>query len=524
MSRKLIGAVLVASSAAVTPSGALQGDREKILEALASEEPACDYVKVDARAPDAVAQFAKLRHKQPVVISGATDSWAARTAWSEERLREKLGSLRLGSGDVHTGVLDDVWEEGLLLGEALNTTTSKPRLLLLRPQSPISQAVRQDFEVPPLLDQIQLSGPHISIGGRGQVAVFNEHSQNWFAHVFGRKLWMVVPPEAGNPSYTADAHPCEYTFRERELPVEERRLKSCVLLPGEIVVLPDHWPHATCNLDDYVVGVVYIGYVDGLSAAERLAALNRADDLLDVLAAPDGCAEDAPNRALRVAAEAGHAAAVRAAIAGGAHVNSTDEGGRAALHMAAKGGWAGVARLLLEARASPEVMDAGGDIPVLEAAREGYLAAVRALCHCPVDEDSPCPAAARGCGLLRSRHGGTALCAAAAGGHFRVAQLLLPCSQLRDHETVSNGTAAQQMSLVELLLADAPRRRAARRTARSGAVGPLALLWACDGAGAAIAADPTAPLERDTQRVLAAWCGRAERQGNYGVRSLAEEL
>ena len=60
-----------------------------------------------------------------------------------------------------------------------------------------------------------------------------------------------APPDVARPSdrLCANGGRVDYKLAKRE------SVTHCLLLPGETIVVPENWWHATCNLDPYTIGV-----------------------------------------------------------------------------------------------------------------------------------------------------------------------------------------------------------------------------------------------------------------------------
>ena len=78
-----------------------------------------------------------------------------------------------------------------------------------------------------------------------------QHAVAWLATVAGAKLWSVAPPELPQPS---DVVCREDGAIERERAAQQG-VSHCLLMPGEVIVVPDLWWHATCNLLPYTVAI-----------------------------------------------------------------------------------------------------------------------------------------------------------------------------------------------------------------------------------------------------------------------------
>uniref|UniRef100_A0A8C5WYH9 Jumonji domain containing 8 n=1 Tax=Laticauda laticaudata TaxID=8630 RepID=A0A8C5WYH9_LATLA len=96
------------------------------------------------------------------------------------------------------------------------------------------------------------------IGGSGSGVPFHWHGPGFSEVIFGRKHWFLYPPEktpAFHPNRTTlswflDKYP---SLSPWEKPLE------CTIHPGEVLYFPDHWWHATLNLDTSVFISTFLG-------------------------------------------------------------------------------------------------------------------------------------------------------------------------------------------------------------------------------------------------------------------------
>jgi ankyrin repeat protein len=239
---------------------------------------------------------------------------------------------------------------------------------------------------------------------------------------------MVYPPSIfGPPAYAETSHPCQYLEMERRLNQSESRIKSCIIHPTEILFLPEKWPHSTCNLDSYTVGVGYFGALGNMSALEQAAVRGAWPEVQAALPT----SSDTLRSLLELAAEAGHGVVTQGLLSRGAEATGMDLKGRSALHAAAKTGWPETVSLLLQARAAPDEKDVDGNLPLLEATYAGHLGVVQTLCRCEASTGAetrgPCRAA-KACATTSTKCKGckyeTVLEAAASGGHLSVTNFL----------------------------------------------------------------------------------------------------
>jgi len=88
------------------------------------------------------------------------------------------------------------------------------------------------------------------IGGRGSGVQWHIHGPGFSQALHGRKHWVLYPPDKQpnyDPDYTS-RHWMEEVYtslKDEDLPWE------CTLYPGDMIYFPDHWYHATLNLDHY---------------------------------------------------------------------------------------------------------------------------------------------------------------------------------------------------------------------------------------------------------------------------------
>lgn len=73
------------------------------------------------------------------------------------------------------------------------------------------------------------------------------HQVAWLSLVAGAKLWFVAPPDA-TPTDRTCTPKIDYARAKRE------RVKHCIQMPGETIVVSDFAYHATCNLEPYTLG------------------------------------------------------------------------------------------------------------------------------------------------------------------------------------------------------------------------------------------------------------------------------
>ena len=90
-------------------------------------------------------------------------------------------------------------------------------------------------------------------GGHGGGLAFHRHDANWLTLLSGRKLWCFAAPVA-----------VPHVGRvEPEALLEDPSVRLAVQRPGDIMIVPRGWWHATYNMPDESVGDIRYGWLAG---------------------------------------------------------------------------------------------------------------------------------------------------------------------------------------------------------------------------------------------------------------------
>eukprot|EP00929_Paragymnodinium_shiwhaense_P082822 TRINITY_DN43835_c0_g1_i1.p1 TRINITY_DN43835_c0_g1~~TRINITY_DN43835_c0_g1_i1.p1 ORF type:complete len:525 (+),score=117.26 TRINITY_DN43835_c0_g1_i1:41-1615(+) len=299
---------------------------------------------------------------QALVGKGGSSDGAAEVSWEREVLLQRFGHLPVESSEVvvyqhaasGSSSSSGAAKTALAQTTSLENVLGKPdsTLFLLKPVHPLMAALHEELTIPPPLRPMQLTGPTLSLGGLNSSSPSHQHQENWFKQLHGRKLWVVAESEneAAGKALKANS-PCEFQS-PRKLPKGVRR---CLLNAGEVIYLPPQWHHGTCNLEEFNLGVGYIGALDHLPPFHLAAALGEVSKLTEAAAT----APDAAGRSQALSAR--------------------DRELFTPLHWAARRGHAGAVKRLLQLGADTKAEDAHGAAPIHLAAFEGHLPAVEAL-------------------------------------------------------------------------------------------------------------------------------------------------
>ena len=232
----------------------------------------------------------------PTVITGLTEGWPARTEWRDPQSfsarhgRHSLKAVRSGHGferliAAHGPACADPanggacpWLENatMPLAEVVPSSDTEQVVIMdldrgmARGEYELLRALSGDYEVPEFLDG--LSNLRLfSLGGRPEGVQMSTHNSAWLAVLAGAKLWHLAPPSRPKPSnrYCPGRGKIDYALAAAEGVVH------CMAYPGEVVVVPDDWWHATCNMLPYTVAIG--GQTWDASVRTRFAARTEAE-------------------------------------------------------------------------------------------------------------------------------------------------------------------------------------------------------------------------------------------------------
>jgi hypothetical protein len=210
----------------------------------------------------------------PTVIRGLTEDWPARTLWADPRKfsarfgHHEVKAIRAAHGFGKlarlggSGCFD--FDEQACPGQQ-NATVSFAELVpysadeqivimdlpdMVRGEHELLTDLSTEYEVPEFLESIS-NVRLLSLGGRPEGVQMSAHHSAWLAVIEGAKLWHLAPPNRPQPSnrYCPNRGKIDYELARREGVIH------CMAYPGEVVVVPDNWWHATCNMLPYTIAV-----------------------------------------------------------------------------------------------------------------------------------------------------------------------------------------------------------------------------------------------------------------------------
>ncbi len=205
------------------------------------------------------------RRSSPRVITGAMESWAARSAWTPAYFERRCGDalVRIERGDIRSAslIVERVPFRDYIQEIAAPPAGRRSALPYLA-QFPIFdeiEAVRGDAPEAPLHGSSYVSPVFFWLGPAGVGSPLHfDNAHNLIAQIYGRKRVVLFSPEDTKYLYkypwfstkrcfsrvSLDADPLDaFPLVARARPVE------CVLSPGEILFIPRGFWHFVVSLD-----------------------------------------------------------------------------------------------------------------------------------------------------------------------------------------------------------------------------------------------------------------------------------
>jgi hypothetical protein len=240
------------------------------------EEVPCDFQRVDraALASMGTEERREFLTRLPTVIRGLADDWPAMHEWREPRsFAERFGHHRVKAIRANKGfqrmeslvgracLMFD--EEGcpgqrnasISFAEVIAWSAEEQVVIMdlpdmLRGEHDLLGALSTAYDIPEFLECIS-AVRLLSLGGRPEGVQMSAHHSAWLAVVVGAKLWHLAPPTVPKPK---DRHCPNRGKVDRALATAEGVL-HCMAYPGEVVVVPDNWWHATCNMLPFTLAI-----------------------------------------------------------------------------------------------------------------------------------------------------------------------------------------------------------------------------------------------------------------------------
>lgn len=228
------------------------------------------------------ASFAKNTFGGPGILEGTSEGWAAKDKWDADTLQKQLEGLHFGVETFsYPGWLDGAARPAETVAEYLGNKSSSHGFFLFLSEPVHMEPLKDELlrTVDNIAEDVQ---PHpffaaamqehhaiLAVDGIGSSHSFHRHASVWQTQVKGRKVWWLMPPNVTSDSRDKDGFvkygsspvvdgqtytaPNACAFLEKRAPPP--RAHICIQEPGEALLLPEDWWHATCAVDDFTVAL-----------------------------------------------------------------------------------------------------------------------------------------------------------------------------------------------------------------------------------------------------------------------------
>ncbi|XP_029433043.1 jmjC domain-containing protein 8 [Rhinatrema bivittatum] len=228
-----------------------------------TEEKHCTVERRDASLTYAefIRQYAFSR---PVIIQGLTDNSEFQVLCTKEKLLEEYGEhlVRLSTANTYSYQKVDVrfreYVEHLLKPQDQDCLGNDTLYFFGDNNFTEWGSLFQRYSAPPFQIPGARRAYSFGIAGSGTGVPFHWHGPGYSEVIFGRKRWFLYPPEK-TPAFNPNRTTLSWLTETYPLLPEEDRPLECTIRPGEVLYFPDHWWHATLNLDTSVFISTFLG-------------------------------------------------------------------------------------------------------------------------------------------------------------------------------------------------------------------------------------------------------------------------
>jgi len=225
---------------------------------------ACDITRVESADIDE-ATFKSVYHlTKPVLITNIKGNWS--TLYQKHVLAKKYGHRR-----VKVGISKHIPRHS---GDGY-TDTPLNNFLTLMTNEATDPIIKQDSmyvfdqneflrNAPELVQALKLPlstffptknrTMYFCLGTSLSGVQFHKHADGWNLQIYGKKRWLLYPPEQMPPRHYPTNHVSVSDWLDQTFPTlpPERRPLSCTVQPDELLYIPESWYHATLNIGDSV--------------------------------------------------------------------------------------------------------------------------------------------------------------------------------------------------------------------------------------------------------------------------------
>eukprot|EP00434_Breviolum_minutum_P015192 symbB.v1.2.013394.t1/scaffold945.1/size149787/6 len=221
----------------------------------------CDLPRLDAR--KIIGKVSKTLRGHPAVLRNL---WTSRRLWDRASFLKNFSSYRVKTNNGHFDFLRS--KEVVSLGDYLNSNNSEtlPRREWNLFFADMAYSLQRDLwhllsseDPSPLQEEGLDARPILSVGVKASSTRSHQHAETYQLLLSGMKAWWLARP--GFDLDKALGDPCgalataEGASPPKSSPHElGEEPWLCIQHPGEALYFGDHFPHATCNLERFVLG------------------------------------------------------------------------------------------------------------------------------------------------------------------------------------------------------------------------------------------------------------------------------
>ncbi|XP_069762310.1 jmjC domain-containing protein 8 isoform X3 [Narcine bancroftii] len=203
-------------------------------------------------------------YSKPVVIRGLSRNEKFRALCSKQRLLQEFGDrlVRLSTANTYSYQKVDVlfkdYIQHIMKPQSLDSLGSDTLYFFGDNNFTEWDSLFRTYIPPPF----QLPGTKeaysFGIAGAGTGVPFHWHGPGYSEIIYGRKHWLLYPPDK-TPEFHPNRTTLSWILDTYPYLSEEDKPLECTIHPGEILYFPNHWWHATLNIDTSVFISTFLG-------------------------------------------------------------------------------------------------------------------------------------------------------------------------------------------------------------------------------------------------------------------------
>ncbi|XP_032896261.1 jmjC domain-containing protein 8 [Amblyraja radiata] len=203
-------------------------------------------------------------YTKPVIIRGLTQNEQFRALCSKQRLLQEFGNrlVRLSTANTYSYHKVDVpfkeYVEYMMKPQSLKSLGNDTLYFFGDNNFTEWGSLFKTYIQPPYRLPGTKGAYSFGIAGASTGVPFHWHGAGYSEVVYGRKRWFLYPPDK-TPEFHPNKTTLSWILDTYPYLSEEDKPLECTIHPGEILYFPDHWWHATFNIDSCVFISTFLG-------------------------------------------------------------------------------------------------------------------------------------------------------------------------------------------------------------------------------------------------------------------------